>query len=36
MGLPFKQGDIVLFQGDSITDAEGLEKIPLIWAKGMR
>ncbi|NOU88942.1 GDSL family lipase [Paenibacillus sp. LMG 31460] len=34
MGVPFKQGDIVLFQGDSITDAGRVRENPADMGKG--
>ncbi|MDF2651864.1 MAG: family lipase [Paenibacillus sp.] len=34
MGVPFKQGDIVLFQGDSITDAGRVRENPSDLGKG--
>ncbi|MCY9693451.1 SGNH/GDSL hydrolase family protein [Paenibacillus alginolyticus] len=34
MGVPFKQGDIVLFQGDSITDAGRVRDNPSDLGKG--
>jgi lysophospholipase L1-like esterase len=34
MGVPFKQGDIVLFQGDSITDAGRVRDNPTDLGKG--